>query len=81
MSVICCWCCGFCPPEVIADDTKAIDSVLKADTKRLSLLEEERRLTALINEGNIEADVRDRLRDVGSTFLLNCFHHLCVYEV
>ena len=28
------------PAEVVADDTPAVDAVLKADTKRLALLEE-----------------------------------------
>ena len=33
-----------CEQEVTADDTPAIDAVLKADTKRLRLLEEETKL-------------------------------------
>ena len=32
-------CCFSCT-EVVADDTPAVDAVLKADTKRLALLEE-----------------------------------------
>ena len=56
--------CVFLFAEVIADATKAIDSVLKADTKRIELLEEEKRLTKLVNEGNIETEVSDKLQQV-----------------
>lgn len=38
--------------EVVGDDTRAIDSVLQSDTKRESLLKEERELNVLINSGN-----------------------------
>lgn len=54
----------YCEQEVVADSTKAIDSVLKADTKRLELLEEEKKLTRLVNEGNIETEISDRLKEV-----------------
>lgn len=43
--------------EVIADETKAIDAVLKADTKRLALLEE---CHALVEAGTNS----DRLKEV-----------------
>ena len=56
--------CVFLFAEVIADATKAIDSVLKADTKRIELLEEEKRLTKLVNEGNIETEVSEKLQQV-----------------
>lgn len=49
-----------CEQEVRADDTKAIDAVLKADKKRLALLEECQRLEkAKGNEANT-----DRLKEV-----------------
>ncbi|XP_076454591.1 ATP-binding cassette sub-family F member 1-like [Babylonia areolata] len=54
----------YCEQEVVADSTKAIDSVLKADTKRLALLEEEKNLTQKVNEGNTETEVSDRLKEV-----------------
>ncbi|KAK7094426.1 ATP-binding cassette sub-family F member 1-like [Littorina saxatilis] len=54
----------YCEQEVKADTTKAIDSVLKADTKRLALLEEEKKLTKLVNQGNTEDVVQDRLKEV-----------------
>ena len=38
--------------------------MLKADTKRIALLEEEKRLTKLVNEGNIETEVSDKLKEV-----------------
>ena len=41
-----------CEQDVQADDTKAIDAVLKADKKRWDLLEEEKRLTKKIEAGN-----------------------------
>ena len=45
------------------DDTPAIEAVLKADVKRLRLLEEEERLVAESERGNDEQS--DRLREVG----------------
>ena len=41
-----------CEQEVMADDTPAIEAVLKADTKRLHLLEEEAKLIAESEAGN-----------------------------
>lgn len=41
-----------CEQEVQADDTPAVEAVLKADTKRLQLLEEEKKLTALVDGGD-----------------------------
>ncbi|KAI0228061.1 ATP-binding cassette sub-family F member 1 [Lamellibrachia satsuma] len=49
--------CLLCEQEVIADETKAIDAVLKADTKRLALLEE---CHALVEAGTNS----DRLKEV-----------------
>ena len=40
-----------CEQDVQADDTKAIDAVLKADKKRWDLLDEEKRLTKRIEAG------------------------------
>ena len=51
-----------CEQEVTADDTSAIDAVLKADTKRLRLLEEEAKLIAESDAGNDSG--MDRLRQV-----------------
>ncbi|XP_067830098.1 ATP-binding cassette sub-family F member 1 isoform X2 [Heptranchias perlo] len=47
-----------CEQEVRADDTAAVDAVLKADTKRLKLLEEERQLQALLEKGDDRAGER-----------------------
>nr|XP_028569427.1 ATP-binding cassette sub-family F member 1 isoform X2 [Podarcis muralis] len=41
-----------CEQEVVADETPAVQAVLKADTKRLKLLEEEKRLQALLEKGD-----------------------------
>ncbi|XP_056394447.1 ATP-binding cassette sub-family F member 1 [Hyla sarda] len=41
-----------CEQEVIADDTPAVQSVLKADTKRIKLLEQEKRLQARLEKGD-----------------------------
>uniref|UniRef100_A0A8B9ELG9 ATP binding cassette subfamily F member 1 n=1 Tax=Anser cygnoides TaxID=8845 RepID=A0A8B9ELG9_ANSCY len=41
-----------CEQEVVADDTPAVQAVLRADTKRLRLLEEEKRLQALLEAGD-----------------------------
>lgn len=51
-----------CEQDVQADDTKAIDAVLKADKKRWDLLEEEKWLTKKIEAG--ETELSDRLNEV-----------------
>lgn len=48
--------------EVGADDTPAVQAVLKADTRRLRLLEEEKRLQARLEKG--EDSVAERLEKV-----------------
>ncbi|XP_030366663.1 ATP-binding cassette sub-family F member 1 [Strigops habroptila] len=51
-----------CEQEVVADDTPAVQAVLKADTKRLRLLEEEKRLQAMLERG--DDAVAERLEKV-----------------
>ncbi|XP_004561005.2 ATP-binding cassette sub-family F member 1 isoform X2 [Maylandia zebra] len=51
-----------CEQEVVADDTPAVQAVLKADTRRLKLLEEEKRLQARLEKG--EDSVAERLDKV-----------------
>ncbi|XP_039676795.1 ATP-binding cassette sub-family F member 1 [Perca fluviatilis] len=51
-----------CEQEVVADETPAVQAVLKADTRRLKLLEEERQLQALLEKG--EDSVAERLDKV-----------------
>lgn len=51
--------------EVVADDTPAVQAVLKADTRRLKLLEEERQLQARLEKG--EDSVAERLEKVSDT--------------
>ncbi|KAI1902433.1 hypothetical protein AGOR_G00044710 [Albula goreensis] len=51
-----------CEQEVIADDTPAVQAVLKADTRRLKLLEEEKSLQNLLERG--EDSVSERLEKV-----------------
>ncbi len=51
-----------CEQEVVADDTPAIDAVLKADTKRLELLEEEKKLMAEAEAGDDSHS--DKLKEV-----------------
>lgn len=48
--------------EVVADDTPAVQAVLKADTRRLKLLEEERQLQVRLEKG--EDSVAERLDKV-----------------
>lgn len=48
--------------EVVADDTPAVQAVLKADTRRLKLLEEEKQLQARLEKG--EDSVAERLDKV-----------------
>ncbi|XP_060948457.1 ATP-binding cassette sub-family F member 1 [Limanda limanda] len=51
-----------CEQEVVADDTPAVQAVLKADTRRLKLLEEEKQLQARLEKG--EDIVAERLEKV-----------------
>ncbi|KAG9279665.1 ATP-binding cassette sub-family F member 1 isoform X2 [Astyanax mexicanus] len=51
-----------CEQEVIADDTPAVQAVLKADTRRLKLLEEEKQLQNRLEKG--EDGVSERLEKV-----------------
>ncbi|XP_077446191.1 ATP-binding cassette sub-family F member 1 [Stigmatopora argus] len=51
-----------CEQEVVADDTPAVQAVLKADTRRSKLLEEEKQLQALLEKG--EDSVTERLEKV-----------------
>uniref|UniRef100_A0A8B9V0U0 ATP binding cassette subfamily F member 1 n=1 Tax=Anas zonorhyncha TaxID=75864 RepID=A0A8B9V0U0_9AVES len=60
-----------CEQEVVADDTPAVQAVLRADTKRLRLLEEEKRLQALLEGGDDAAAERlekvyEELRAIGA---------------
>lgn len=47
-----------CLPEVVADETPAVQAVLRADTKRLKLLEEERQLQGRLEQGDDTAAER-----------------------
>nr|XP_025746638.1 ATP-binding cassette sub-family F member 1 isoform X1 [Callorhinus ursinus] len=47
-----------CEQEVVADETPAVQAVLRADTKRLKLLEEERRLQGQLEQGDDTAAER-----------------------
>lgn len=47
---------------MVADDTPAVQAVLKADTRRLKLLEEEKQLQARLEKGDDSA--ADRLEKV-----------------
>ncbi|KAM6184018.1 ATP-binding cassette sub-family F member 1 isoform 5-T5 [Erethizon dorsatum] len=60
-----------CEQEVVADETPAVQAVLRADTKRLQLLEEERRLQARLEQGDDTAAERlekvyEELRAMGA---------------
>lgn len=48
--------------EVVADDTPAVQAVLKADTRRLKLLEEEKQLQSRLDKG--DDTVTERLAKV-----------------
>ena len=50
--------------EVVADNTPAVDAVLKADKKRWDLLEEEKVLTEAIDNGNEDPKKLARLQEV-----------------
>lgn len=60
-----------CEQEVVADDTPAVQAVLKADTRRLRLLEEERQLQRLLDKGDDSVSERldkvyEELRAIGA---------------
>lgn len=50
--------------EVVADDTPAVEAVLRADTKRWDLLEEEQRLMKDVDEGDEDLAKIERLQQV-----------------
>ena len=50
--------------EVEADDTPAVESVLRADNQRWKLMEEEKELTKLVDAGNEDSETIDRLQAV-----------------
>jgi ATP-binding cassette subfamily F protein 1 len=52
----------YCEQEVVADDTPAVEEVLKADVKRTSLLQECMKLEAEQEKGNM--DIQARLKEV-----------------
>lgn len=52
----------YCEQEVVADDFTAVESVLKADTKRNELLEQCKQLEDEFHKGNL--DIQDRLNEV-----------------
>ncbi|XP_055534898.1 ATP-binding cassette sub-family F member 1 [Wyeomyia smithii] len=51
-----------CEQEVVADETSAVDTVLKADVKRIALLEECKKLEEAVESGNLE--LQDKLQEV-----------------
>ncbi|XP_016070299.1 PREDICTED: ATP-binding cassette sub-family F member 1 [Miniopterus natalensis] len=60
-----------CEQEVVADETPAVQAVLRADTKRLKLLEDERQLQAQLEQGDDTAAERlekvyEELRAIGA---------------
>lgn len=52
----------YCEQEVVADDFSAVESVLKADVKRIELLEECKKLEDAFNSGDLS--VQDHLNEV-----------------
>ena len=58
----------YCEQEVVADETKSIDAVLKADKKRTALLAEEKELVLKLSDGGME--IADRLKDVSGIGLM-----------
>ena len=54
-----------CEQEIVADETKSIDSVLKADKVRTALWEEEKKLLVEVEKGNTK--INERLKEVGLT--------------
>jgi len=61
--------CLYVEQEVTADDTKAVDAVLKADKERTALLDEEAELQAVLEEDDVtpeeQKDATERMAAVG----------------
>ena len=53
----------YCEQEVVADDTPAVEVVLKADEKRTQLLQEVKELEMEQEKGNMK--IAERLKHVG----------------
>lgn len=50
--------------EVVADNTPAVDAVLKADKRRWKLIEEEQKLTKAVDSGDESQKKLDRLQEI-----------------
>lgn len=60
-----------CEQEVVADDTPAVDVVLKSDTKRVALMDEMKALEEEVGKGNLKKQARlnevyEELRIIGA---------------
>lgn len=54
----------YCEQEVVADDTSAVNSVLKADTRCTELLTECKKLEEAQENGTADDDVTEKLNEV-----------------
>lgn len=65
--------CLYVEQEVMADNTRAVDAVLRADKERNALLEEEMVLTAALETGklssNEQRNTSERLAEIGQQLL------------
>lgn len=65
--------CLYVEQEVLADNTRAVDAVLRADKERNALLAEETELTAALETGrlssNEQRDTSERLAEIGQQLL------------
>jgi len=61
----------YCEQEIAVDETSAIETVLRSDKVRVSLMDEEKELTKKLEDGDMEANerlqaVNDELRNIGA---------------
>jgi len=66
----------YCEQEVVADETTAVNAVLRADTRCTELLAECKRLEASQESSTVSDEVTDRLNEVRSLALTLNFRFL-----
>jgi len=62
----------YCEQEVVADDTSAVQAVVRADTRCAELIAECKKLEESQENGTITDDVTDRLNEVSVNYLTWC---------
>jgi len=59
----------YCEQEVVADETSAVQAVVRADTRCAELIAECKRLEEAQEKGNTSDDITEKLNEVNIHFL------------